>query len=586
MLDTYLKTKSGLIKSLTRLENTASSERVKAAAQLLSTKLQADVFSLVVVGQFKRGKSTFINALLGEDLLPASIIPLTSIITILGYGDKLQITAFFENGTKKEILQNDLPLYITEKYNPENEKGVNRVEIAYPSQYLKNGVQIIDTPGIASVHEHNTQTTYEYLPRADAAIFIVGVDPPLTQAELQFLLDVKNMVGKTFFIQSKIDTVSGADREESLAFSKRIIEEAAGFSDVMIYPLSGKEALEGKEEGDFQKVKRSGLAGFEQSLEQFLVNEKGNILIQSVAEKANNLINEEMLLAELEEKSLHLPLEELENNIATFKNFIRDSNQEKIDSERLLEGEIKELQKETLEEDIEKLKQEKTKWLEAQVGEFAAGHKLDGNAKFTELIGKFIDVQIREIFGIWRTDEEKTLRKHLEGIFKRFMDRMNKILGQIILSSAELFGIPYNQIQMQEMLPQEIEFRFQTTDEPGALSITIDFMRKTLPKALAHKLILKEAKEKAKMLVDMHCGKARYDFSLRMERLMRNYRLNVADAVESIQSSVLKALEAGTASRQSTAIEAASLEKRVRDKIKTLKSIKESLQNNFYSSNE
>ncbi|MCL4321630.1 MAG: dynamin family protein [Deltaproteobacteria bacterium] len=579
MLDAYLKIKSGLIKSLTRLENTASSERVKAAAQLLCTKLKADIFSLVVVGQFKRGKSTFINALLGEDILPAAVIPLTSIITILGYGDKLQITVFFQNGTEKKIMREELSLYITEKHNPKNEKGVNRVEIAYPSLYLKNGVQIIDTPGIASVHEHNTQTTYEYLPSADAAMFIIGVDPPLTQAELQFLRDIKNTVGKTFFIQSKIDTVSETDREESLAFSKKVIEEAAGFSDVIIYPLSGKEALEGKKEGDSQKVKRSGLFNFEQSLEQFLVNEKGKALIQSVAEKANNLIDEEMLLAELEEKSLHLPLEELENNIATFKNFIRDSNQERIDSERLLAGEIRALQKDILEEDIEKLKQEKTEWLAAQVEEFAAGHKLDGNAKFTELIGKFIDVQIREIFGIWRTDEEKTLRKHLEEIFKRFMDRMNKILGQIILSSAELFGIPYNQIQMQEMLPQEIEFRFETTDEPGALSITIDLMRKTLPKALAHKLILKEAKEKAKMLVDMHCGKARYDFSLRMERLMRNYRLNVAGAVESVQNSVLKALESGIASRQNTAVKAASLEKRVRDKINILKEIQESLKN-------
>ena len=577
-LDTYLKIKTELIENLTRLENTAAGEHVKTAAQLLCAKFKNDVFSLVIVGQFKRGKTTFINALLGKDLLPTAIIPLTSIITILGYGDKLQITAFFENGTKKDIIQEDLPLYITEKHNPKNEKGVNRVEITYPSQYLKNGVQIIDTPGIASVYEHNTQTTYEYLPRADAAIFMVGVDPPLTQAELQFLRDVKNMVGKIFFIQSKIDTVSKADREESLEFSKKIIEEGHYFNDVTIYPLSGKEALEGKKEGDPQKIKRSGLYSFEQSLEQFLVNEKGKVLIQSVAKKASNLINEEMLIAELEEKSLHLPLEELENNIVTFKNFIRDSNQEKIDSERLLSQEVKALQKEILKEDIDKLKQEKTGWLVAQVEEFASEHKLDDNTKFTELMGKFIDTQIKDIFGVWRTREEKILRKHLGEIFKRFMHRMNNILGQIIHSSTKLFGISYQQIQMQEMLPPEIEFRFHTMDEPSMLSITIDLMRKALPKSLAHKLILKESREKAKMLVDMHCGKARYDFSLRMEQLMRNYRLNVTETVESIQSNVLKALDAGITSKQNATVEAASLEKRVYDKIKILKEIKESLQ--------
>ena len=99
MLDAYLKIKTNIIESLAKLEDIAASERVKIAARLISEKLNADVFLLVVVGQFKRGKTTFINALLGENLLPTAIIPLTSIITILRYGDKLRIIAFFENGT-------------------------------------------------------------------------------------------------------------------------------------------------------------------------------------------------------------------------------------------------------------------------------------------------------------------------------------------------------------------------------------------------------------------------------------------------------------------------------------------------------
>ncbi|MDA8053438.1 MAG: dynamin family protein [Deltaproteobacteria bacterium] len=578
MLDAYLKIKSDLIESLTRLENTASSGRMKAAVQLLCEKLKADVFLLVVVGQFKRGKTTFINALLGEDILPTAIIPLTSIITILRYGDKLRIIAFFKNGTEKEIAQGDLPLYITEKFNPKNEKGVNRVEIAYPSRYLKNGVQIIDTPGIGSVFEHNTQTTYEYLPKADACIFLVAVDPPLTQVELNFLRDLKNVVPKTFFVQSKIDMVSIADRDESLSFSRNIIEKEANYSNVEIFPLSGKEALEGELENDYQKVEKSGLTNFERSLEKFLLDEKGDVLLKSAAYKAMGLVNEEMLLAELEEKSLRLPLNELENRIATFKNFIQESGQEKIDSERLLIEEVKALQEEILKEDLEKLKIEKTKWLLEKVKEFAPAHADESNAKFAELIGEFLDTQIKDIFGVWRALEEKILRKHLDEIFKRFLNRMNKILEQIIHSSAELFGIVYREIRMQETLPPEIEFRFETMNEPGALSITIDLARRTLPKMLAHKLILKEAREKAEMLIDIHCGKARYDFSMRMEKLVRNYRIDMAETIGSIQNDVLKALEAGITSKQNASIEAESLEKRISDKIKILKESKESLQ--------
>jgi len=575
MLDLYSKTKKEIGDSLIKLGSVAASERIKIALQSLHTKLEADVFSLVVVGQFKRGKTTFINALLGKDLLPTAIIPLTSIITILSYGRELKITAFFENGSKKEISLADLPLFVTEKYNPKNEKKVDRVEITYPSLYLKNEVQIIDTPGIASVHEHNTKTTYEYLPRADAAIFLVSVDPPLTQAELHFLRDLKNLVVKTFFIQNKIDTVSKQDWDESLAFSKKIIEEEAGFNDVKIYPLSAKEAMEGKSEDNQQKLDRSGLPFFEQSLEQFLMNEKGETLLKSAIEKANNFINEEMLFTELEEKSLELPLNELENKIVALKKFIEESGQEEIDSGRLLAEEVKVLQTETLIDDLEKLKEEKTKWLISQVESLAIKHKSDNNTQFTKLMNDFIDTQIRDIFGAWRVGEEKVLKSRIEKILKRFANRINKIIEQLTSFSAELFGITDRQFYAQEVLPPEIEFRFQTTDESDMLSMTIDLARKALPKILAHKLILKEAQEKAEMMVDRHCGKARYDFSQRMEQLVRDYRKHITETADSVQKDVLTAIETALLTKQNTTAEITAQKMRMSKKVKTLKEIKE-----------
>ncbi len=578
MLDAYSKNKKDICEQLAKLEKISASEHVKAMSKSTRTKLESDIFSLVVVGQFKRGKTTFINALLGKDLLPVAIIPLTSIITVLNYGEKLRIVAFFENGTNKEITLDDLPLYVTEKHNQKNEKGVDKVEITYPSSYLKNGVQIIDTPGVASVHEHNTKTTYGYLPRADAAIFLVSVDPPLTQAELHFLRDLKNLVVKTFFVQNKIDTVNKTDRDESLAFSKGVIEKEAGFNNVDIYPLSAREALDGKLTNNLHKIEQSGLIDFEHSLDKFLMEEKGKVLLESAARKTDNLIDEELLLFELEEKSIKLPLNELEDKIEKFKTFIHDINQEKIDSSRLLAEEIKALQTETLIEDLENLKQEKTKWIVAEVEKFAAEHRMDNNRRFAQAIDGFIDMQIRDIFGKWRVEEEKNLRDQLTNILKRFTDRMNGILGQIVQSASELFGVSHRQFRMHETLPPEIEFRFQTSDESDMLSITLDFAKKALPKALAHKIILKEARNKAEQMVDRHCGKTRYDFSRRMEKLVQDYRLNITDTVESAQADVLKALEIGIASKKDTVIEVSAREAELNDKIKTLKQIKESLQ--------
>jgi len=581
MLNSYSKTKSELNNILADFGSIAVSEYSREMAKIIRDKLEANIFSLVVVGQFKRGKTTFINALLDQDLLPTSIIPLTSIITVLKYGKKLNAVALMNEGLKREIPIEDIQFYVTEKHNPKNEKGVNRVEISYPSAYLKSGVQIIDTPGVASIHDHNTKTTYQYLPQADAAIFLVSVDPPLTQAELIFLQDLKKNISKIFFIQNKIDMVSDSDQDESLAFTKKVIEERAGFNDVIIYPLSAKDALEGKIKSNQEKVSKSGLPNFERSLERFLLNEKGNVLLSSSAEKIGSVINEEILLAELEEKSLRIPLRELENKLADFKTFLSDINQECIDSGRLLGEEVRALQKDILEEDLEKLKEEKTKWLIAKIDEFAVAHSRESNKKFIELINEFMAVQIRDIFGVWRKEEEKILKEQLEKMLGRFVNRMNDTFEKIFSSSSELFGITQRRVKIQETLPAEIEFRFQTEDEEDMLSMTLDAIKKVLPKAVAHKLILKEAKDKAAMLVDRHCGKLRYDFSQRMEKLVRDYKVIFGNTVESMQKDVLRALEMGLATRQKTETEISNQEIGLRNRITKLNELQKSIQSVF-----
>jgi GTPase Era involved in 16S rRNA processing len=547
------------------IKGIAASKFSKEILQLVGNKLEANVFTLVVVGQFKRGKTTFINALLGADILPTAMIPLTSVITILKYGDKIDAIVFMKNGSKKKILVEDIQYYVTEKHNSKNEKGVEKVEIFYPSPYLKSGVQIVDTPGVASVYEHNTKTTYDYLPQADAAIFLVSVDPPITQAELLFLQDLKNLIDRIFFIQSKIDVVNVPDREESLNFTKKIIEEGTGFENIKIYPLSAKT--------------KSGFSDFEKSLEQFLMEEKGNVLLHSSANKIRSVISEELLLAELEEKSLHTPLKELEGKLVDFKTFLSEMNQECLDSGRLLSEEVKELQKEVLEVDLDKFKKEKTKELIAQIDEVALSNKKIDNKKFIELLNEFLSNQIRKIFVDWRAEEEIKLKQQLEKIAERFVNRINKIFIKIFASSSELFGIPQKEIRIRETLPAEIEFRFQTEDEIDMLSITLDAIKRILPKIITHRIIWKESKEEAEMLVDRHCGKLRYDFSQRMEKLAKDYKIIFESSVAETQKDILQVLEAGLVTKQKTEAEIKKQEIELSSRIAKLNKLKTKIQN-------
>jgi len=237
------------------------------------------------------------------------------------------------------------------------------------------------------------------------------------------------------------------------------------------------------------------------------------------------------------------------------------------------------LQIETLQEDLEKLKEEKTKWFVKKVDEFAVANKKESNKKFIELLNEFMAVQIRDIFSAWRKEEERVLKQQLEKTLSRFVNRMNAIFEKIFSSSSALFGITQRAVRIQETLPAEIEFRFQTEDETDMLSMTLDAVKKVMPKAIAHKIIWKEAQERAEMLVDRHCGKLRYDFSQRMEKLVRDYKIIFGNNVENMQKDVLRALETGLAVRQKTETEVVKQEADLRARIEKLTELQKLIQN-------
>ncbi len=105
-------------------------------------------------------------------------------------------------------------------------------------------MQLIDTPGVGSVYQHNTDIAYQYIPKSDAALFLLSVVQPVSRAELDFLNDVKEYSDRIFFLQNKADYVGLKDLEESIEFSRKVLKECTG-SDIRIFPVSAKLALDG-----------------------------------------------------------------------------------------------------------------------------------------------------------------------------------------------------------------------------------------------------------------------------------------------------------------------------------------------------
>jgi predicted GTPase len=155
-------------------------------------RLAEDRFNLAIVGQFSRGKSSLMNALLGSEKLPTGILPLTSVITTVTYGETEKVLLQREGWTfPQEIQLNQLAEYVTQGQNPGNEKRVVLAEVQLPNELLRLGVHFVDTPGVASAIAANTRTTRQFLPEADAAILVTSFESPMTEAEMEFLHEVR-----------------------------------------------------------------------------------------------------------------------------------------------------------------------------------------------------------------------------------------------------------------------------------------------------------------------------------------------------------------------------------------------------------
>jgi len=379
-------------------------------------------FNLAILGQFKRGKSTLLNALLGEEVLPTAVLPLTAIPTFIHAGEQFQATAHFEDGRPPEQgeggglaeVRSFLSRCVTEQGNPENRLGLSYVELAHPAPLLRGGVVLIDTPGIGSTFLHNTELTLNFLPQCDAALFIVSADPPITEVELEFLKAARNKIGRIFFVLNKVDYLADEERAEAAGFLRQVLAQQAGVpADTPIYLASARQGLQARLTEDEEGWRASGMVEIEKRLIRFLAEEKGSALREAIAGKTTDILAEVGMRLELALRSLQLPLEELQQRLGVFEEKIEQVRRQRQSAADLLAGDHKRMLA-FLEEEAARLRDRSRAYLEQIAQESLAS---DGVL-----------------------DEERTLKTLAEAIpgwFEHQMGAMNDLVSHRM---AEVLG--------------------------------------------------------------------------------------------------------------------------------------------------
>jgi GTP-binding protein EngB required for normal cell division len=317
-----------ILTDATRCVATPSGSQAKILARLnsLRERLRTERFQLAVLGQFKRGKSTVLNALLGQSVLPIGVVPVTAIPTFLESAATLRIRVTYGSGKVEEFepksteaLRDKLTTFVSEEANPRNVLNVARVDVFLPAELLERGVVLIDTPGVGSTHRHQTAAADAVLPECDAAVLVVSADPPITEVEIDYLARIRQTVARLIVVLNKIDIVEAYEREKAITFLRDALVDHAGLDPFTpIFSLSARDALRAKESGDPEAFAASGFAELEKHLIQFLANEKRETLNAAVARKAAALVAQLELETEIGLRSLRLPVEDLERRMATF----------------------------------------------------------------------------------------------------------------------------------------------------------------------------------------------------------------------------------------------------------------------------
>jgi len=519
-----------------------------AVLTALRERLRAARLRVLVVGEAKRGKSTLVNALLGREVLPTGMTPLTAVPTTVTHGTGEAMVVAFADGRAAHCPLSALGEFGTERGNPGNSRGVAAITVRLDSPILARGVEIVDTPGTGSVHAHNTAAADGVLPTMDAAIFVLTADPPVSAAERDLLERVHGLSVTTFVVLNKADYTDAAGLAEAVEFTERIAGQAVG-APVRVYPVSARAAL--SDAGD------AGFAAFAADFGAYLDTGRTADLGRSAAAQLRRVAGAGTDEIALARRAAEMRSSDAAGRVTAFTARLA-AVQERgtaaadlaaAESKRMLAGlnEAAELQ---------------TARLAAEL-RAAIGGLLDG--ELAAAPPGEIEQQGRDRLARLAVDGAESWRQaqreRLEGGLAALDDRLTRDLaaelGAVRDAAAELLGLELATPGPQERLAPDRRFFYSVAESIDQAELLAGAVRRRLPGELGRRLardhVLGEVRDQAERQI----GRARADLQQRLAEATRQLILAVGHRYSGSTDRLARALQTATVLRQQTAGQAA-----------------------------
>lgn len=302
--------------------------------------IERDFYTIVVLGEFKRGKSTLVNALLGKPVLPMDVLPETATINAIMYNEIPILNVVWKDGhEEKGEVSNTYLSQFSARNKDFIADNVQYIKIGYPKEFLKNRIVLVDTPGVSDINEERCDITYHFIPKANAVLFLLDANSPLKKTEKDFIdkkllaQGIKNII----FLVNKFDDVDEEEEEDvldelqdRLFHAFKMDTDKPQLNSLEIYPISAKMALAGIEKNNNDLINTSGFPAFSKKLHNMIYN--GNLEQEKLLRYVLCFIQElNHVKRELEtQKSLkQASLEELEHTNGILEQMISENEKNK-----------------------------------------------------------------------------------------------------------------------------------------------------------------------------------------------------------------------------------------------------------------
>jgi predicted GTPase len=521
---------------LSKLAQELGAESVAEEARELAARITEGRFYVACVGQFKRGKSTLLNALVGHTVVPTGFVPVTAVPTVIRFGDELHARVRIRDGSWRDVDLSDLKEYVTEELNPENKKDVDGAEVFVPSPLLSSGMCFVDTPGLGSVFTGNTATTQAFIPHIDAGLVVVGADPPIAGEELTLVESVGKQVQDLILVINKADRTTDPERAAAVKFTREILAKRLHRPMGEVFEVSAAERMEN----------RGPLRDWEKLLASLhhLVEDSGRNLVRAACDRGLQRLSEQLLAIISEDRdALQRPIEESERRIELMRKTINEAERSMHELSFLFMAEQHRISDLFVERHKQFLR---SAWTEsdAEFGEGLKSIPLGFGPRYRRRLMHLAQEISRRKVMPWLKPEQEEGERQYRAVALRFVEMGNNFLKK--LASAGLSELT----RMPHALDPEKGFRVRsgfifedfigTAQPPSPLRWLADIF---LPFVGGRKLITNDAREFLQHLLEVNCSRIQNDVLNRIQDSRGRLEVEIRKLLHEIRRIAEQALD-------------------------------------------